>query len=168
MTVQNTSQNASQYTSRAATETTDSTTPQAAASPSRAGLAYALVLLAVAAVSSCLLEVAWLFARVPAGSDGQTAAFPVMIVLAAVINCAMVFEARKWATSWVVQAFPLAVWLLTLVCLHLGPGGNMPVPPSLRGMLLLVAGLGVPVVLAQVLHLRRITREAEAANATRT
>lgn len=167
MTVQNTSQNASQNTHRAATETTGSTTPATPASPSRAGLAYGLVLLAVAAVSSCLLEVAWLFARISTGADGQTAAFPVMIAMAAVINCAMVLESRKWGRSWVVQGFPLAVWLLTLVCLHLGPGGNMPVPPSLRGMLLLVAGIGVPVVLVQALRLRQLTGAGGAARVTR-
>lgn len=140
----------------------------AAPRTSRAGLAFALVALAVAAVSSCLLEVAWLYARVPAGADGQTVALPIMIVLAAVINCAMVLEARKWARGWVVQAYPLAVWLLTLVCLHLGPGGNMPVPPSLRGLLLLGAGLGVPIVMAQMLTLRDLGRGGDSSGAATT
>ena len=124
--------------------------------PTVAGLAYALVCLTIAASVSCVVEVAYLFLRTPEFGSGITLPLPVAALAAAVLNTWMVAEARKWSTSLVVQAFPLIVWTLTLICLHLGPGGNMPVPPSGRGLLLLVGGLAVPVFWGQIRSFRRL------------
>lgn len=129
------------------------------APPSVAGLAYALVCLTIAASVSCVIEAAYLFLRTPEMGSGVTLPVPIAALVAAVLNTAMVAEARKWSPRLVVQAFPLIVWTLTLVCLHLGPGGNMPVPPSGRGLLLLVGGLAVPVFWGQI---RSFTRLAAA------
>lgn len=126
------------------------------APPSVAGLSYALVCLAIAASVSCVIEVAYLFLRTPEFGSGMTLPVPIAALVAAVLNTWMVAEARKWSSKLVVQAFPLIVWMLTLICLHLGPGGNMPVPPSGRGLLLLIGGLAVPVFWGQIRSFRRL------------
>lgn len=130
------------------------------ARPGVFGLGLALVGLALAASVSCVFEVAYLFARTPEFGSGMTLPLPVSALVAAVLNTWMVSVARRWSTSLVVQAFPLAVWLLTLVCLHLGPGGNVPVPPSGRGLLLLIGGLAVPVFWGQIRSFTRLTQQA--------
>lgn len=124
------------------------------------GLGYALVCLTIAASVSCVAEVAYLFLRTPEFGSGLTLPVPISALAAAVLNTWMVAEARKWSTKLVVQAFPLVVWMLTLVCLHLGPGGNMPVPPSGRGLLLLLGGLAVPVFWGQIRSFRRLAAGA--------
>lgn len=126
------------------------------APPSVIGLAYALVCLTIAASVSCAIEAAYLFLRTPEFGSGMTLPVPISALAAAVLNTWMVAEARKWSSKLVVQAFPLIVWMLTLICLHLGPGGNMPVPPSGRGLLLLIGGLAVPVFWGQIRSFRRL------------
>lgn len=124
--------------------------------PGVVGLGVALIALAIAASVSCVFEAAYLFARTPEFGSGMTLPLPISAVVAAVLNTWMVSVARRWSPKLIVQAFPLAVWLLTLVCLHLGPGGNMPVPPSGRGLLLLLGGLAVPVFWGQIRSFKRL------------
>lgn len=116
---------------------------------SRAVFAGALVCLTLAAVSSCVAEVAWLYVRIGPVGGFASLPLPVMIVVAGIVNVLLVREATKWSHRWLVRLFPLLVWALTLVCLHLGPGGNIPVPPSLHGFGLLLAGLAAPIIWLQ-------------------
>lgn len=122
--------------------------------PSTAGLAWALLWLTVAAASSCVAEVAWLFLRT--GPVGGLASIPVplMVVVAGIVNVLLVREAAKWSTRWLVKLFPLLVWVLTFIALHLGPGGNILVPPSLHGLGLLFAALAVPILWLQYRAIR--------------
>lgn len=135
----------------------------ASAGPSAgvAGLGFALVCLVVATAVSCVVEVAYLFARLPGIGSIASFPFPLSALVAAVFNTILVAEARKWSRSRLVHAFPLLVWLLTFVCLFFGPGSNVPVPASGRGLLFLACGLGVPILWRQYRGLRALTRAAE-------
>jgi len=133
--------------------------------PARAGiggLGFALVCLVVAATVSCVFEVAYLFARLPGFGPIASIPFPIAALVAAVLNTVMVAEARKWSSATLVHAFPVLVWLLTFVCLFFGPGANMPVPPSGRGLLFLVCGLGAPLLWGQFRKLRALEGELAA------
>lgn len=103
-----------------------------------AELAVALVLLAVGAAASCVLAAAWLTMCV------GPLPVPFTVVAAGAWSLLLVRVARMWSDRTAVGAFPVLVWLLTLVALDLGPGGDMPVPVGLRGLALLVAGGVLP------------------------
>ena len=105
-------------------------------------LAVALVLLAVGSVVSCVLAAAWLtmyLGPVPA---------PLTILAAGVWSLLLVRVARKWSDRPAVAAFPALVWILTLVAIDIGPGGDMPVPIGLRGLGLLIFGGLIPLWVA--------------------
>jgi hypothetical protein len=105
-------------------------------------LGVALVLLAVGAVASCVLAVAWLTAYV------GSVPFPVTILVAGAWTVFLVRVASAWSDRAIVSAFPALIWVLTLVALNLGPGGDMPVPLGLRGLALLVVGGLIPLWVA--------------------
>lgn len=105
-------------------------------------LAVALVLLTVGSVASCVLASAWLTMYV------GPVPFPVSVLAAGVWSLLLVRVAGRWSDRPVVAAFPALVWILTLVALDLGPGGDMPVPVSLRGLALLVVGGLLPLWVA--------------------
>ena len=105
-------------------------------------LAVVLVLLGTGAATSCVLAAAWLtmyLGPVP---------FPVTVLVAGVWSLLLVRAARMWSDRTAVAAFPALVWILTLVALDLGPGGDMPVPIGLRGLALLVVGGVIPLAVA--------------------
>lgn len=108
----------------------------------RLELAVALVLLAVAAALSAVFSAAWLTAYI-AGVP-----VPLTIGVALLFGLALVRVARQWSDSTVLAVFPSAVFVLTIVALDLGPGGDMPVPLDLRGLGLVVAGGLVPMWVA--------------------
>lgn len=105
-------------------------------------LCVALVLLAVGAVTSCLLAAAWLTMYV-----GPVPA-PVTVLATGAWTLLLVRVAAAWSDRTVVAVFPALVWILTLVALDLGPGGDMPVPVGLRGLALLVVGGLIPLWVA--------------------
>lgn len=114
--------------------------PTRTASPIELGLA--LLLLAVGAATSCVLAAAWLTVYV------GPVPFPMTIVVAGTWSLFLVWVATKWSDRRVVAAFPALVWILTLVVLNLGPGGDMPVPIGLRGLVLLAVGGLIPLWVA--------------------
>ena len=102
----------------------------------------ALVLLAIGAAASCALASAWLtmyLGPVPV---------PVSVLAAGAWSLFLVRVASTWSDRRIVAAFPALVWILTLVALDLGPGGDMPVPVGLRGLALLVFGGLIPLWVA--------------------
>lgn len=105
-------------------------------------LALALVLLTVGAVASCVLAAAWLTMYI------GPVPVPVSILAAGVWSLLLVRVAARWSGRPAVAAFPAFVWILTLVALNFGPGGDMPVPIGLRGLALLVVGGLIPVWVA--------------------
>ncbi len=113
---------------------------QRTTSPLELGLA--LVLLAAGAVSSCVLAAAWLTMYV------GPVPLPVSVLAAGAWSLFLVRVARSWSARPIVAAFPALVWILTLVTLDLGPGGDMPVPVGLRGLALLAAGGLIPLWVA--------------------
>src|SRR5699024_8180425 len=56
--------------------------------------------------------------------------------------------AASWSDRPIVAAFPALVWIITLVAVDLGPGGDMPVPIGLRGLALLAVGGLIPLWIA--------------------
>lgn len=105
---------------------------------STAELAVALVLLSVGSVTGCVLAAAWLtmwMGPVP---------FPITVLVAGAWSLFLVRIAAMWSDRKVVAAFPALVFILTLIALDLGPGGDMPVPIGLRGLALLVFGGLIP------------------------
>lgn len=101
-------------------------------------LAVALVLLSVGSVTGCVLAAAWLtmwMGPVP---------FPITVLVAGAWSLFLVRIAAMWSDRKVVAAFPALVFILTLIALDLGPGGDMPVPIGLRGLALLVFGGLIP------------------------
>lgn len=127
-------------TSPAPPASTRSTRQIRTASPIELGLA--LVLLAVGAATSCVLTAAWLTVYV------GPVPFPMTIVVAGTWSLFLVWVASRWSDRRVVAAFPALVWILTLVTLNLGPGGDMPVPIGLRGLVLLAVGGLIPLWVA--------------------
>lgn len=109
---------------------------------SRRELGVVLVLLAVGAATSCVLAAAWLTMYV------GLVPFPVSILAAGAWSLYLVRVASTWSDRRGVAAFPALVWILTLVALDLGPGGDMPVPIGLRGLALLVVGGLIPLWVA--------------------
>lgn len=105
-------------------------------------LAVALLLLATGAAVSCVLAVAWL------GMYIGPVPVPVSILAAGVWSLLLVRVASAWSDRRAVAAFPALVWILTLVAVDLGPGGDMPVPIGLRGLGLLVLGGLIPLWVA--------------------
>lgn len=105
-------------------------------------LALALVLLTVGAVTSCVLAAAWLTMYL------GPLPVPVSILAAGVWSLLLVRVAARWSDRPAVAAFPALVWILTLVALDFGPGGDMPVPIGLRGLALLVVGGLIPLWVA--------------------
>lgn len=102
----------------------------------------ALVFLAIGAAASCVLASAWLtmyLGPVPV---------PVSVLAAGAWSLFLVRVASTWSDRKIVAAFPALVWILTLVALDLGPGGDMPVPVGLRGLALLVFGGLIPLWVA--------------------
>lgn len=109
---------------------------------STAELALVLVLLAVGSVTGCILAAAWLtmwLGPVP---------FPITVLAAGAWSLGLVRVASMWSERKAVVAFPALVFILTLIVLDLGPGGDMPVPISLRGLALLVFGGLIPLWVA--------------------
>lgn len=105
-------------------------------------LALALGLLAVGAVAGCVLTSAWLTMYI------GLVPFPVSILAAGAWSLFLVRVASMWSDRKIVAAFPALVWILTLVAVNLGPGGDMPVPIGLRGLALLALGGLVPLWMA--------------------
>ncbi|EYT63397.1 membrane protein [Dietzia sp. UCD-THP] len=105
-------------------------------------LAVALVMLAVGAATSCVLAVAWLTTYV------GPVPFPFTVLVAGVWSLFLVRVASAWSDRTIVAVFPALIWILTLVTLNLGPGGDMPVPIGLRGLALLVVGGLIPLWVA--------------------
>lgn len=105
-------------------------------------LGIALVLLAIGAATSCVLAAVWLtmyLGPVP---------LPISVLAAGAWSLFLVRVASTWSDRKIVAAFPALVWILTLVALDLGPGGDMPVPVGLRGLALLAFGGLVPLWVA--------------------
>lgn len=104
----------------------------------RLEFAVALVLLAAGSALSCVIAAVWLTARIGG------IPVPLVVLGAGLWSVVLVRVARLWSPSRLVAAFPVAVWVLTLVALGLGPGGNAPVPVGLRSTALVVAAVVVP------------------------
>ena len=105
---------------------------------SRIELAAVLVLLAVGSATGCILTAAWLTQWV------GTVPFPFTVLVAGAWSLVLVRVAAMWSDRTVVRAFPPLVFLITLIALDLGPGGDTPVPLSLRGLAFLVFGALIP------------------------
>lgn len=105
---------------------------------STAELAVALVLLSVGSVTGCVLAAAWLTMWV------GPVPFPITVLVAGAWSLFLVRIAAMWSDRKAVAAFPALVFILTLIALDLGPGGDMPVPIGLRGLALLVFGGLIP------------------------
>lgn len=101
-------------------------------------LAVALVLLSVGSVTGCVLAAAWLTMWV------GPVPFPITVLVAGAWSLFLVRIAAMWSDRKAVAAFPALLFILTLIALDLGPGGDMPVPIGLRGLALLVFGGLIP------------------------
>ena len=101
-------------------------------------LAVVLVLLAIGAVASAVVESVWLMIRV------GPVPLPVTVLAAAASSYLLVRVARRWSDSTAFVLAPIAVWLVTVVALDLGPGGDMVVPIGLRSLALVGAGALLP------------------------
>lgn len=108
-------------------------------------LGLALALLAIGAVAGCVLASAWLTMYV------GPVPFPISALAAGAWSLFLVRVASMWSGRRIVAAFPALVWILTLVAINLGPGGDMPVPIGLRGLVLLALGGLVPLWVATLL-----------------
>lgn len=109
---------------------------------STAELAVALVLLAVGSATGCVLAAAWLTQWV------GSVPFPMTVLVAGAWSLMLVRVAAMWSDRKAVAAFPALVFIVTLIALDLGPGGDMPVPIGLRGLALLVFGGLIPLWVA--------------------
>lgn len=108
----------------------------------RIELAVALILLTAGSAIGCVLSAAWLsmwLGGIP---------FPFTVLVAGAWSLFLVWVAAKWSHSKVVAAFPALAFIVTLIALDLGPGGDMPVAISLRGLALLVFGGLIPLWVA--------------------
>ena len=105
-------------------------------------LAAALVLLAIGAVAGCVLAAAWLTMYI------GVVPVPISVLAAGAWSLFLVRVAAMWSDRRIVAAFPALVWVLTLIAIDLGPGGDTPVPVGLRGLALLVVGGLVPLWVA--------------------
>lgn len=105
-------------------------------------LGVALVLLAVGSAISCVIASAWLTMYV------GPVPFPMTVLAAGAWSLFLVRVAASWSDRTIVAAFPALVWILTLIALDMGPGGDMPVPIGLRGLALLAFGGLIPLWVA--------------------
>lgn len=105
-------------------------------------LAIALIFLTIGSVAGCVLASAWLTMYV------GPVPFPISVLAAGAWSLFLVRIASMWSDRRIVAAFPALVWVLTLIAINLGPGGDMPVPLSLRGLALLAIGGLVPLWVA--------------------
>lgn len=105
-------------------------------------LGVALVLLTIGSVAACILAAAWLTMYV------GPVPLPVSVLVAGAWSLFLVRVAASWSDRRMVAAFPALVWILTLIALDLGPGGDMPVPIGLRGLALLAFGGLLPLWVA--------------------
>lgn len=105
-------------------------------------LGVALVLLAVGSAASCVVAAAWLTMYI------GPVPVPVSILAAGAWSLLLVRVASAWSHRTIVAAFPALVWILTLVAINLGPGGDMPVPIGLRSLALLAFGGLIPLWIA--------------------
>ena len=138
------------------TESEPGTTRATVTKPGPASLiemAVALVLLAVGAVTMCVLTSAWLTMYV------GPVPFPITILVAGAWSLLLVRVAAMWSDSKAVAAFPALVFIITAIALDMGPGGDMPVPISLRGLGLLVFGGLIPLWVAT--YGRSLTPDAQ-------
>lgn len=105
-------------------------------------LGVALVLLAVGSATSCVIASAWLTMYV------GPVPFPITVLAAGAWSLFLVRVAASWSDRTIVAVFPALVWILTLIALDMGPGGDMPVPIGLRGLALLAFGGLIPLWVA--------------------
>lgn len=105
-------------------------------------LGGALVLLAVGSATSCVIASAWLTMYI------GPVPFPITVLAAGVWSLFLVRVAASWSNRTIVAAFPALVWILTLIALDMGPGGDMPVPIGLRSLALLAFGGLIPLWVA--------------------
>lgn len=131
---------------------TDTDSGSGMRSVSTVELSVALVLLAVGAVTGCVLAAAWLTMWV------GPVPFPITVLVAGAWSLLLVRVAMMWSDRPMVAAFPALVFTLTLIALDLGPGGDMPVPIGLRGLALLVFGGLIPLWVAA--YSRSLTPDA--------
>lgn len=102
-----------------------------------------LVWLAVGALTSLVLEVVYLTARLPL-PDGASVAFPITIVVAWWFNGVLTRTARLWSDNPYIGLVPLAAWLLGYLAFALGAAvtGDMWLANNILSLLLLMAGIG--------------------------
>lgn len=110
--------------------------------PHAVELALALLLLGIGAVLGCVLSSAWLTMYV------GPVPVPISVLAAGAWSLFLVRVASMWSERRIVAAFPAVVWILTLVAINSGPGGDMPVPIGLRALVLLALGGLVPLWVA--------------------
>ncbi|AKE38870.1 hypothetical protein [Corynebacterium camporealensis] len=101
-----------------------------------------LIWLSLAALTSLVLEVVYLGARLPLPGDGSIA-FPITILIAGWFNWVLTRTAKLWTTHMAVACIPLAVWLLGYFLLLLGVEitGDQMLANNIRSVLLLFAGV---------------------------
>nr|WP_311518140.1 hypothetical protein [uncultured Corynebacterium sp.] len=104
-----------------------------------AGLAW----LCLGALTSLVLEVVYLTARLPL-PGGTSVAFPITIVLAWWFNTVLTRTARLWSDNAYIGLVPLAAWLLGYFAFVLGAvvTGDMWLANNILSLLLLIAGIG--------------------------
>lgn len=103
------------------------------------GLAW----LCLGALTSLVLEVVYLTARLPL-PGGTSVAFPITIVLAWWFNTVLTRTARLWSDNAYIGLVPLAAWLLGYFAFVLGAvvSGDMWLANNILSLLLLIAGIG--------------------------
>lgn len=103
------------------------------------GLAW----LCLGALTSLVLEVVYLTARLPL-PGGTSVAFPITIVLAWWFNTVLTRTARLWSDNAYIGIVPLAAWLLGYFAFVLGAvvTGDMWLANNILSLLLLIAGIG--------------------------
>ncbi|AMO90817.1 hypothetical protein HMPREF3169_09230 [Corynebacterium sp. HMSC08C04] len=103
------------------------------------GLAW----LCLGALTSLVLEVVYLTARLPL-PGGTSVAFPITIVLAWWFNTVLTRTARLWSDNAYIGLVPLAAWLLGYFAFVLGAvvTGDMWLANNILSLLLLIAGIG--------------------------
>ncbi|OFQ43622.1 hypothetical protein HMPREF3155_12205 [Corynebacterium sp. HMSC06D04] len=103
------------------------------------GLAW----LCLGALTSLVLEVVYLTARLPL-PGGTSVAFPITIVLAWWFNTVLTRTARLWSDNAYIGLVPLAAWLLGYFAFVLGVvvTGDIWLANNILSLLLLIAGIG--------------------------
>lgn len=100
-----------------------------------------LVWLGLAALTSLLLEVVYLGARLPLGETGLP--FPITILIAAWFNSVLTRTARLWSSHPAVALVPLMVWIAGFAGLALAGGisGVQALGASAGSLLLFFGGV---------------------------